>query len=235
MSSLSSSTPLTLTMTGILRPISLRRNQSRTANHILLVFAYTSLMKQDARRRVYMSFMNRKGWHVQFLEADLKTPLPRWLHFTSAETVIELVERGCGFTDQERPRARMSYMDGHVGIIFLHGNDLWIDSTPAAEAVDYGDLKTLEKGHPDYWQELQRRGAVPRHEEYDDVARGRVTFDTRKKLFDVFLDRCIRKCPEVVFKIFAAMDLPPAPASEVSGDSHYVCPGCRQGLEEDEG
>jgi hypothetical protein len=26
--------------------------------------------------RVYMSFMDRKGWHCQFLEADLKTPLP---------------------------------------------------------------------------------------------------------------------------------------------------------------
>ena len=36
----------------------------------------------------------RKGWNCQFLEVDLKTPLPRKLHFTSTEKVIELVERG---------------------------------------------------------------------------------------------------------------------------------------------
>ena len=31
--------------------------------------------------RVYMSFFRRQGWQVQFLEADLKTPLPRKLTF----------------------------------------------------------------------------------------------------------------------------------------------------------
>jgi hypothetical protein len=36
----------------------------------------------------------RNGWHRQFLEADLQTPLLRKLHFASADKVIELVERG---------------------------------------------------------------------------------------------------------------------------------------------
>ena len=31
----------------------------------------------------------------------LLTPLPRKLHFTSADKVVELVERGGGITDQE--------------------------------------------------------------------------------------------------------------------------------------
>jgi hypothetical protein len=35
------------------------------------------------------------------LEQDLKTALPRKLHFASAEKVIELVERAGGFTDQD--------------------------------------------------------------------------------------------------------------------------------------
>jgi hypothetical protein len=43
----------------------------------------------------------RYGWHCQFLEQDLKTLLPVKLHFTSADKVIELVERGGGITDQE--------------------------------------------------------------------------------------------------------------------------------------
>jgi len=40
-----------------------------------------------------MYFQCCDGWHRQFLEADLKTPLPRKLQFTSSEKVVELVER----------------------------------------------------------------------------------------------------------------------------------------------
>lgn len=45
-------------------------------------------------RRVYMYFMLRDGWHCQFLEADLKTPLPRKLNLNSSQKVIETAERG---------------------------------------------------------------------------------------------------------------------------------------------
>jgi len=43
----------------------------------------------------------RKGWHWQFLVQDLKTLLPRKLHFTSAEKVIELVEWADGSSNLE--------------------------------------------------------------------------------------------------------------------------------------
>ena len=67
---------------------------------ILLFFAYTeSMTSQDPRHRVYMSFQCRNGWHCQFLEQDLKTPLPRKLHFASRDKVIELVERGGGLSN----------------------------------------------------------------------------------------------------------------------------------------
>ncbi|MGP8271757.1 MAG: hypothetical protein ACLQLH_16970 [Terracidiphilus sp.] len=58
-------------------------------------------MSQPARHRVYMSFQDRHGWQCQFLEADLRTPLPKRLHFSSSDKIIELVERGTGFPDQE--------------------------------------------------------------------------------------------------------------------------------------
>jgi hypothetical protein len=58
-------------------------------------------MAIDDRHRVYLSFQDRLGWQCQFLEADLKTPLPKCLHFTSPDKIIELVERGGGFPDQE--------------------------------------------------------------------------------------------------------------------------------------
>ena len=64
---------------------------------------------QDQRHRVYMSFQDRHGWQCQFLEADLQTPLPRKLHFSSSDKLVELVERGGGFPDQE---SRMMLLQG---------------------------------------------------------------------------------------------------------------------------
>jgi hypothetical protein len=46
------------------------------------------------RHKVYMSYMHRGGWYCQFLEADLKAPLPRKLTFKSHEKIREMAERG---------------------------------------------------------------------------------------------------------------------------------------------
>jgi hypothetical protein len=44
--------------------------------------------------RVFMTFFYRKGWQVQFVEADLKTPLPRTFTFADPEKIRELARRG---------------------------------------------------------------------------------------------------------------------------------------------
>jgi hypothetical protein len=44
--------------------------------------------------RVYMYFVLRDGWHCQFLEADLKTPLPKKLFFTDPQKITQLARRG---------------------------------------------------------------------------------------------------------------------------------------------
>lgn len=41
-----------------------------------------------------MSFMHRDGWFCQFLEEDLKTPLPRKVTVAGPEKVREMAERG---------------------------------------------------------------------------------------------------------------------------------------------
>ncbi|HZL51247.1 MAG TPA: hypothetical protein VFC37_09900 [Terracidiphilus sp.] len=126
-----------------------------------------------------------------------------------------------GETQQPRQAA-----PAEVGIIFLLGNTLLIDSTPVDYASDYGALKTHEKGHPDYWEELQHRGAVPAEVEYDQVPRGRVTADPKRGTVLLFLDRCILRRSDLVDRIREVMHLPPGAATEVGTDSHYVCPGC---------
>jgi hypothetical protein len=44
--------------------------------------------------QVYMYFFLRSGWQVQFLEPDLKTPLPRKLTFADPEKIRVLARRG---------------------------------------------------------------------------------------------------------------------------------------------
>jgi hypothetical protein len=55
----------------------------------------------EERHRVYLYFQCRESWHCQFLEPDLKTPLPRQFNFATSDKVIALIERGGGFIDQE--------------------------------------------------------------------------------------------------------------------------------------
>jgi hypothetical protein len=45
-------------------------------------------------RRVYMSFQTQSGWHCQFLEEDLKTPIPKKLNLICQEKLFEIAERG---------------------------------------------------------------------------------------------------------------------------------------------
>jgi hypothetical protein len=46
------------------------------------------------RRRIYMCFMLSKRWSCQFLEEDLKTPLPRKLTLEDPAKLFEVAERG---------------------------------------------------------------------------------------------------------------------------------------------
>jgi hypothetical protein len=51
--------------------------------------------------RVYMYFFLRSGWQAQFLEPDLKTPLPRKSTFADSEKIRELARRGEAWGDSE--------------------------------------------------------------------------------------------------------------------------------------
>jgi hypothetical protein len=117
-----------------------------------------------------------------------------------------------------------------VGIVFFHAGCLWVDSTPVDNAIPYGEVLTHGKGHDLYWGELQARGVVPKDVEYDEVPRGRVCYNTRSRIYHLYLDRCILRNKEMVRKIIRSMTLPPAPLTEISTDSHYRCPGCMHRL-----
>ena len=83
-----------------------------------------------------------------------------------------------------------------VGILFVHDEYPWIDSTPIDEAVLYGEVLT------------------------------HVCYDTKTKIFHLYLDRCILSRKELVEKIIHTMSLPLEPLTQIQLDSHYRCPGC---------
>jgi hypothetical protein len=67
-----------------------------------------------------MYFQCRKGWDCQFLEEDLKTPLPRKLHFASPDKVVELVDRGDGLSNLESRQALDQAIAIGRGGVFLN-------------------------------------------------------------------------------------------------------------------
>jgi hypothetical protein len=74
--------------------------------------------------------MLRNGWHCQFTEADLKTPLPRTFTFQTPDKVIELAERGGALKDLASRQA-MDYA------IKMGRGSVWLWLTPE----QYGKLK----------------------------------------------------------------------------------------------
>jgi hypothetical protein len=118
------------------------------------------------------------------------------------------------------PRIRLP----QVGIVYLVGDKLWIDSTPVAEAGSYGDFAIHEHDHISYWAELVKSGKVP-SSEYEEFPRGRVSCDTKIGQFTLLADRCILGKKSLVRKILSRMNLPVG-GTKTDTDSHYRCYRC---------
>jgi hypothetical protein len=51
------------------------------------------------RHKAYMHFMLNQGWLCQFLEPDLRTPLPRQLTFQDPAKIVAMAEGGGALKD----------------------------------------------------------------------------------------------------------------------------------------
>jgi hypothetical protein len=67
-----------------------------------------------------MYYMLRDGWYCQFLEADLKTALPRTFTFATPEKIVDLAERGGGLKDLASKQALDHGIEKGRGGIYLH-------------------------------------------------------------------------------------------------------------------
>jgi len=81
-----------------------------------------------------MHFMFWKGWHCQFLEDDMKTPLPRTLTLGDDQKIWEMAKRG-GFPLNIAGRREIE------GALRKGGGGIWLDLTPE----QYAKLRTPER------------------------------------------------------------------------------------------
>ena len=92
---------------------------AQSCEYIRLMFAYTAFVSRYDRpsHRVFMTFFYRKGWQVQFVEADLKTPLPRTFTFADPEKIRELARRGEAMgTSEARQMLEYALESGRGGV-----------------------------------------------------------------------------------------------------------------------
>jgi hypothetical protein len=75
--------------------------------------------ERGAKRRVYLHFMWRAGWYCQFLEDDLKTPIPRKVVLPDSAKLLELVERGGYVLNLENRQALEHAITNGRGSVWL--------------------------------------------------------------------------------------------------------------------
>lgn len=112
-----------------------------------------------------------------------------------------------------------------VGIFFLIGDQLLIESTPLSLAEPYADHLGHAGGHDSMFDRLIESGKVPANEEYQDVPRGRVVYSVATGQYTIYLDRCIRRQPKIVLQIVEHLHLPPD-QYRLASDEHYRCAEC---------
>jgi hypothetical protein len=111
-----------------------------------------------------------------------------------------------------------------VGIFYLVGSVLLIDSTPVAQAGVYGEFRIHERSHLDYWAELVNTGKVP-HAEYEESPRGRVGYHPKSHKFGLLADSCILTQEKMLGMIFFHLCIP-LKNTVIGTDSHYCCFRC---------
>ena len=67
-----------------------------------------------------MSFIHQDGWHCQFLELDLMTPLPRELSFRDSRKISETARRGHGLRDEGARLSLDQAIKSGSGGVWLH-------------------------------------------------------------------------------------------------------------------
>ena len=112
-----------------------------------------------------------------------------------------------------------------VGIYWFIDNEVIKDAVPYKEGEPYGEA--IQHGsHYEFWEALQPTSEIERKlksRAYDAYPRGRVVFFPARKVFCIYLDRCLDSDDSVrIDEAFEIEDFD----IEYGDDEHYRCAGC---------
>jgi hypothetical protein len=99
-----------------------------------------------------------------------------------------------------------------VGIFWLLGGKLLIDSTSLNEAERYGIHLTHPRNHLEVWTWFQQGGTVPADIEYEEPPRGRVVYNRKTEAPFVHCHNALPTEPPKRLQL--ALSFPPPPAGE---------------------
>ena len=119
-------------------------------------------------------------------------------------------------------------LEPRVGIFWLLGDRLIVDTSLLCEAEAGGDWLDHVQSHDEYWTRQKLHGSVPHDVLYEEPPRGRCIFNTKTRRFTLYADRCILKRKTVVKQIMKAMHLQPSQTDVITDgpDGHYRCACC---------
>src|ERR1017187_9936051 len=113
------------------------------------------------------------------------------LHCLSGCQKGKLGKRRSRLMTAKRAKKRgMSVTLPEVGIFYVIGDKLFLESTQLSRAGHYGDHLVHERSHYEYWAQLVKMGAVPRAR-CEDFPRGRVAYVNETGKFFLLVGACI--------------------------------------------
>jgi hypothetical protein len=112
-----------------------------------------------------------------------------------------------------------------VGIFYVIGVDLYVESIPRSEGEAWGDFKTYPNGHMEYWAVLTKQLKLSSCLSYDFYPRGQVSYAKTQDTYMLYLDRCLIKNRQTIRLIKRELCLLKQRA-ELSTNEHYQCSIC---------
>ena len=124
-------------------------------------------------------------------------------------------------------KATKARLQPRLGIFWVVGGRLLLDSTPLSESELNGNYRNYPQSHIDVWEAWRASRKVPPESEYEEFPRGRIVYDIGAATFTLLADRCILSRKDLIEEIKRELHLPRK--ITLGTDFHYRCFECLYG------
>lgn len=112
---------------------------------------------------------------------------------------------------------------GKVATFYWLNGELYHKSEFAYVVEAYGDFKTMDVSHWDYWEKELSKLPGMKGKDYGYYPRGRVVYNIPNDVYIIYIDHCLDR-PTILETIVGQIGIPAN--REVEFDEHYKCHNC---------